>query len=408
MLINKLIYSAITQGKPKILGRIREDMVSPKDFKLIDACRAFQAKHKSLPSVDAFETTTGVSLKENEDAPEVWVEEIEKRYKTKVIEDAIIASAKDKDSAVRIFQDAIVKANADHSFRVSGYGDNPLSRYDEYVKRKGTNGITYLSTGLPELDELTFGYKEADLWVFGGTEGVGKSWILLNLINFLDNSDRGGHKNKPLLYVSCEMPISECEERLDAINAGISYNDYIAGKLSKNDERRLYQRLRTKESKIIMVDDCASFSDVKSYMALYSPAICYIDGAHLLAKDYDWTEVSKMTADMKLNARIHQIPTIVTTHLKSGKGRNPDGGSVDDFAYSKSFPRDSDIVSVLIKPAEFAFENKIGIDMVKLRRKKEHRVVIKLDPKSLEMNIIETINLTEEILDTEDDNPLAI
>ena len=191
------------------------------------------------------------------------------------------------------------------------------------------------------------GYKRADLWTIGGAEGSGKTWVLLRMVDALDELMLSAGKDRPILVVSGEMEAREMEERLDAIKCGLSYNKLSRGELGAIEERRYFNYLDSSQSLVRIVDSFDNLNDIEALITLYRPSCGFIDGSHLLSSSYEWTDIARVTANMKRITRNKKVPIINTTHLKSEKGRSADGGSLDDFAYTKGYTRDSDIVGVL-------------------------------------------------------------
>ena len=230
-----------------------------------------------------------------------------------------------------------------------------------------------------ELDIMSLGYKKADLWTIGGRESIGKTWQLLKMADALDNwmIDKG--IDRPILIVSGEMTAEELEERLDSIRCSISYQRLSSGTLNPGEERKYQRYLSGFNSNIIIVDSFDGVEDIEYFINLYRPAGVFVDGSHLFAKSYDWKDVAHVTKTMKTYTRNHKVPIINTTHLKADRGTSAKGGDLDDFAYSKGYTRDSDIVGVMFASDIMELDNQVGIDWVKVRRGSKARNVWQSD-----------------------------
>lgn len=403
MIQESLLYAILSQNNSEILFRVKEHYLSLVNKKHFLFVKDYFGKYKVLPEVDTVEQKFNISLPVTNDKADYWLAEVIKKYKDKLIETAVIDSAKDKKKAVSIMQKAILDYNSDAEIRVADYGTGAMNRLTRYQSVKNSGGISYLSTGSEDFDVIIKGYKHADLISIGGREGVGKSWLILRMAIWLDKYLKTiAHDNRPILFVTNEMDIEECEDRLDCINTGIAYDDFISGKLSKNQELKYARYLRSIKSHIKFVDDCATSADVDAYISIYNPALVFIDGSHLLSKDFDWKEMYNLTMNLKKMTRLHRVPIINTTHLKSGKGKSDDGGDVDDFAYAKGYTRDSDVVIVMYAGVEMELDNEIGLDFAKVRRGVRTKLVYRNDFKTMDFTLVSSVaNMTS--FDEEDD-----
>lgn len=367
MLTNSLIYSVIDKNDAVTLFKVKDYFVPQADRVVLEFVKDFYANYKKLPELDTVENKFSIQLIDNPENPDYWYKEILSKFKEGVVETAIIGSAKNKKKAIELFQQAIVDYNVDLDTSIAVYSDGKR-RIKSYDDRKGTGGISHLATGNADLDSFSLGYKRADLWTVGGHEGIGKTWWLLHMADWADQMLISNNIDKNILIVSGEMDCEELEERLDAIRCELSYNRLSRGGLTTAEERKYKRFLAGFESNIKIVDSFDNLKDIDYYMTVYRPAITFIDGSHLLSSSYEWTEIAKVTAGMKKLTRNRKIPIINTTHLKADRGKSASGGDIDDFAYTKGYTRDSDIVGVMYASDMMQIENKVGIDWVKARR----------------------------------------
>lgn len=555
-LIEKFLYSVIDEDDAKALFRVKDKFLLPKEQKYLSFVQDFYALYSKLPEVQTVEDKFGIKLIRNTESATYWYNEIYNAYQTSIVEDAIITSAKNKKSAIDIFQQAIIDYNSDADIQIHNYTDG-ANRLKSYRERKGTNGISYLSTGMPELDVMSLGYKKADLWTIGGSEGMGKAqpldakiltpkgfvtmgslkigdtimtsdgytqkvtgifpqglrkivelvfqddngelsytrcdynhlwscatykemsrgkysvrttrhmieltkqtsiyipeynkcnfykrrlfqvnfidepvecqcisvssknklyvtddyivthntWFLLKMANALDTWTLNNNINRKILIVSGEMTAEELEERLDAIRCHISYSRLSSGNLTAIEERKYERYLNGFESNIILVDSFDNINDVEYFISLYRPCCIFIDGSHLLSSSYEWKDISQVTKKMKTLTRNNKVPIINTTHLKADKGNSASGGSLDDFAYTKGYTRDSDIVGVMYASDIMVLDNQIGIDWVKVRRGDKYRAIWESDYDTCTTKLVE--NLTGKALASAkvgDDNSIS-
>jgi hypothetical protein len=390
MVQENLLFSVLEEKNSKLLHTIRDVYLTKKYEPQFTLVKDYFAKYGNMPDYKTVESHFGFVFNQNNSPAQYWFDELIAKYRETVIETAVVDSARDKNNAIAIFQNAIVEYNSEHDLRVQNYDTDSGSREAAYQERKKTGGITYLSTGNDDFDNFSMGYKRADLWTIAGREGLGKSWLLLRLANWLDAELKSLGIDKPVLIASCEMDNEELTERLDCIRCGIPYGDFLKGMLTPAQEFKYAKYLGRIDSNIKMVDDCMVFEDVAEYMQIYQPAAVFLDGSHQLARSYDWKDVAALTAQMKRTTRLLRTPIVNTTHLKSGKGTDSRGADLDDMAYSKGYTRDSDIVAIMYADEGMELNNQIGLDTVKIRRGSRTKIVYETDFTTMEMRTIST------------------
>lgn len=393
----KLIYSAIDRKDREGLFSTRPHLFEAKARPILIFVKDFYLKHGDWPDVDTVESKYNVRLDVNTEPVKHWLEELTERYKTRLIEDAILEAASRKVDAVEIFQKALEKYHTtgdDEGAKL--YQDDGSSRYGRYDEVKKSGGIAYLSTGEDALDAISMGYRKADLWTLAGKEGSGKTFLLLYMAYFLDMELQNIGDDREILVVTMEMDIEECEERMDAIRFHLPYGKFIRGQLS-NKQEVLYRRgLANLKSNIRFVDSIENTDDLAAYIDVYQPAAVFLDGSHLLAKDYDWKELARVTAAMKKITRNKKCPIVNTTHLKSERGSDAKGGSNDDVAYTKGYSRDSDIVGVLFANDTMQDAGQFGIHWTKIRRGKVgQKTFFEHDFDKMALTPIQGIGLTQ-------------
>lgn len=390
MLILNFLYSVITNSDEKALYKLKEKFLPPKEKAYLIFVQDFYALHSKMPDVATVEAKFNIILIVNSEPADFWFAELYQAFQNTIVEQAIITSAKNKTGAIKIFQQAIADFNTDADVEVYNYADGG-KRIKSYDERKLNKGITYLSTGMPELDGFSLGYKKADLWTIGGRESIGKTWQLLKMADALDNWMLNNGVTRPILIVSGEMTAEELEERLDSIRCQISYQRLSNGMLESGEERKFKRYLQGFESNIIIVDSFDGIDDVDFFITLYRPACIFIDGSHLLSPSYDWKDIAQVTAKMKKLTRNNKVPIINTTHLKAERGNSAKGGDLDDFAYTKGYTRDSDIVGVMFASDMMELDNKVGIDWVKVRRGNRTRTTWQSDHEKGKTTLVENI-----------------
>lgn len=393
----KLLFSAIDQQDRPGLFAVRPAMFDAKARPILLFVKDFVLKHGDWPEIDTVEQKFRVVLDPNNEKTAHWNTELIERYKVKVLEQAILDAAQDKGNAAQIFQKALERHRmTNDSEGTKQYAGNGVSRYDRYDEVKKNGGIAYLSTGEDSIDDISSGYRRADLWTLAGAEGSGKTFFLLYLAYFLDLVMQSVSSDQDILFVTMEMDIEECEERMDAIRFKLPYGPFIRGKLTTKQEMMYRRGLSNIKSNIRFVDGVDDLEDLAAYIDVYQPAAVFLDGTHLLAKSYDWQDMAKVTATLKRLTRTKHVPIINTTHVKSERGQDGNGGSNDDVAYSKGFTRDSDIVGILFANEAMRDAGQFGIHWTKIRRGKVgSKSFFEHDFNKMQLKPIQGVGLTQ-------------
>jgi len=386
-----LLYSILEKNDATTLFLVKDVYLTQRYAAQFLFVKDYYATYGKLPDIPTVEAKFSISLNANGNPATYWLKELVDKHKEGVVENAILASAKNKKNAINIFQDAIVEYNSDHEMRVVDYGMSGTNRISRYEEIKQNGGISYLSCGNADFDEFSMGYKKADLWTLAGREGLGKTWLLLQMAKWLDTVLKLSSITRPILIVSCEMDNEELSERLDCMGAKIPYGNFLRGQLTQQEELRYDKYLSRVTSNIKIVDDCVRFSDVENYMAIYQPCAVFLDGSHNLSDSYDWKDIATLTSQMKRATRVRRTPIINTTHIKGGKGKSDKGGEIDDLAYSKGYTRDSDIVAIMYADEAMELKGEIGLDTVKIRRGTRNKIIYKMDFSNMDFTVVQKL-----------------
>jgi len=116
--------------------------------------------------------------------------------------------------------------------------------------------ITGLSSGFPELDELTTGFQPADLIIVGGRPGMGKTAFALNIAQHV-----GVEHKEPVAVFSLEMSKKQLALRMLCSEAMVDSNLVRKGIINKrNDWHKLTTAAGRLSEAPIFIDDSSSTS----------------------------------------------------------------------------------------------------------------------------------------------------
>ena len=114
--------------------------------------------------------------------------------------------------------------------------------------------IQGISSGIPDLDKLTFGFKGGEMIVIAARPGMGKTAIALN---FAEAAilPRGGGPGVPTLFFSLEMPAEQLAMRMLTAYARVGSQKIRDGFAEKEDSRILGEAAITLKKAPMWIDD---------------------------------------------------------------------------------------------------------------------------------------------------------
>lgn len=260
------------------------------------------------------------------------------------------------------------------------YSDDTDKREESYEERERTEGITYLSTGSPDMDALFHGYTKNDLWTIAGKAGQGKSWLMVYLVYCLDivlrEREEKGERWGDILFINNEMGEEELKERFDCVRFKLPYQDFLSGALTGKQKRRYFRGLKNLEkekSKIRIAYSCSTIDELTTLIGLYNPSAVFIDGSYLMEgqREEGWEKITYLTRNFKRITKNFNVPIVNTTQLKRGSSKSASKFSLDgqdDIAYSSSYSQDSDVAIRMYQDADMRFHDLVGCEVVKGRR----------------------------------------
>lgn len=112
-------------------------------------------------------------------------------------------------------------------------------RYKKYIDKHNQQGLSGITTGIKQLDQLTGGWKDDDLVLLAGRTNEGKSWVGEFFAYAAWLSFVKANINAPVIYLSTEMPELEIAYRMDTFRAHFSNRALNEGRLA---EAELYHQ----------------------------------------------------------------------------------------------------------------------------------------------------------------------
>lgn len=381
-LTQKFILTCLERSDYKTFSAAKKEWFDEKEKTNYEFVKSYYRDHGELPSTEIFKDK--YKIKDSvKGRPTYFLKELKNRYIALTLTEAIpgimAKLGTDPAKGLEDMQKAISGLRTDtFTSNETSYSDYAAERYADYIERVRTKGVVHLSSGNEALDKMTYGYRKADLITIGGRSGVGKSWLILLLALWLEGVLNDADIEKPILFITNEMPEDEVTERIDCIKFKLPYEDFMKGELSRVERKRYesgLNRLKHKGSKIKIVYNCSTIDELNVLIDMHDPAIVFIDGSYMMEGDMGegWEKITYVTRNLKKTAKLKSVPIINTTQLRKSTGKTSSKLSTDgqdDFAYSQSYAQDSDIAIRLYQDVDMVFNSEIGMDVVKGRRVK--------------------------------------
>ncbi|MFN0280237.1 MAG: replicative DNA helicase [Pyrinomonadaceae bacterium] len=256
----------------------------------------------------------------------------------------------------KIFE--IAEARTKQSFsRINPIADRVVARVKEYAAGEGT-GITGLSTGFRDLDELTSGLQRTDLVIVAGRPSMGKTAFCLTV------AQNAALQSKAVVALfSLEMSKEQLVTRMLSSEAHINAHRFRTGHLMSNEWERLAGAIGTLSDTRIFIDDTPGISALEIRAKSRRLAaeqkqldLIVVDYLQLMGSgsgrrnDNRQQEVSQISRELKALAKEMDTPVLALSQLsRAPEARNPPKPLMSDLRESGSIEQDADVVAFIYR-----------------------------------------------------------
>ncbi len=253
---------------------------------------------------------------------------------------------------------ALAEARTNQSFsRIAPIADRVLARVKEYAKGEGT-GITGLSTGFRELDEMTSGLQRTDLVIIAGRPSMGKTAFCLTL-----GQNAALYSRAVVAIFSLEMSKEQLVTRMLASEAHINAHRFRTGHLMSNEWEKLAGAIGTLSDARIFIDDTPGISALEIRAKCRRLAaeqkqldLIVVDYMQLMGSgagrrnENRQQEVSQISRELKGLAKEMDVPVVALSQLsRAPEARNPPKPLMSDLRESGSIEQDADVVGFIYR-----------------------------------------------------------
>ncbi len=226
---------------------------------------------------------------------------------------------------------------------------------------------TGIPSGLDNLDDLTYGFQDAEFIIIGARPSVGKTALAMTMASYIAID-----KQIPTAFFSLEMSDMQLTQRLIASRARINSNKMRSANLSTMDYKKIAETCgKLYDAPFYMVDmPNMKLLDLRAMARQlagdpYNVKIIFIDYLTLITGENPaiprHEQIAEISRSLKSLARELNIPVVALSQLtRDAEGKKP---GLSDIRESGSLEQDADVVMFLHRErAETKDDNNETID----------------------------------------------
>lgn len=218
-----------------------------------------------------------------------------------------------------------------------------------------TDGLSGMTTGFREIDEITTGLKPGNLIIVAGRPAMGKSAFMMNLAEAaLLNSDG------PVLAFSLEMSRKEIMTRNLAGLARVNLGHLNKGTATADELQRIATATTVLHDKPFFIDESGYLTTsmirarARRVVRTHGPmSMIVVDYLQLMSepgKENKQQEISEISRKLKAIAKEFKCPVVAGSQLNRGVEQRPDKRPLmSDLRESGAIEQDADIVMALYR-----------------------------------------------------------
>jgi replicative DNA helicase len=216
--------------------------------------------------------------------------------------------------------------------------------------KMSSSGVTGLSSGFIDLDNLLTGFHAGELIVLAARPGVGKTALAMNMAMHAALKE-----NRAVGIFSLEMPSEQLLMRLLAAEARVDMKKLRGGRLTALDEEKFQENAARLYAAPLYIDDTGSLSpfDLRAKARRLKQkdnrlgllVIDYLQLMHLKGAESRQLEVSEISRSLKMLAKELSVPIVALSQLSRKVEERKDGRPMlSDLRESGAIEQDADVV----------------------------------------------------------------
>jgi replicative DNA helicase len=284
------------------------------------------------------------------------------------------------DEATRRIEGISDRTNyAEREHTVTETSRTALELY-EHRKRLSKEGIkTGITTGIHDLDRATNGgWRSGQLIILAARPAMGKTALALH---FAKQAAKAG---TPVLIFSLEMDNQALTNRLLFSECEISAERFASGKLTDDEEAKLFKARERLYGLPVTIDDTASISvhqmrnRARNAKIKRSCGLVIIDYLQLIDmrnqnKAYNREqEVAQVSRAAKIMAKELEIPVILLSQLsREVEKRGAKIPILSDLRESGAIEQDADVVAFIHRPEYYNKDSEKGKGIIRIAKQRD-------------------------------------
>ena len=227
--------------------------------------------------------------------------------------------------------------------------------------------ITGVSTGFPNLDEMTSGLQNGEMIVIAARPSMGKTALALNMAENMVLRD------VPVALFSLEMSRQQLTQRLLSSRASVSGHNIRRNMLSDRDMEAILQAANDLMQRPLYIDDTPGLTimqlraKARRLKQSHNIGVVFVDYLQLMTSgrrvESRQQEVSEISRGIKALARELNIPVVCLSQLnRAAEQREGHRPRMSDLRESGSIEQDADVVTMLHRESYYHMNDQTWIE----------------------------------------------
>ena len=266
----------------------------------------------------------------------------------------------DIDDFLASMEQRVFSLGDEQNVRTSVPFREPIQHAMEQIQRMLSHEeMDGLHSGYKDLDQLTNGFKPAEMIVIAARPSVGKTSLAMNIVENVAFAPKYEADPKNILVFSLEMSATSLAMRMICGRAKVNMNDLRRGFVPKRDAETLNAISREFQQASLWVDDTSGLSinqiraKARRLKTRKKIHLIVIDYLQLISGDARAqsreNQISEISRGLKAMAKELDVPVIVLSQLNRDSEKERRDPRLSDLRESGSIEQDADIVMLLGK-----------------------------------------------------------
>ena len=266
----------------------------------------------------------------------------------------------DIDDFLASMEQRVCSLGDEQNVRTSVPFREPIQHAMEQIQRMLSHEeMDGLHSGYKDLDQLTNGFKPAEMIVIAARPSVGKTSLAMNIVENVAFAPKYEADPKNILVFSLEMSATSLAMRMICGRAKVNMNDLRRGFVPKRDAETLNAISREFQKASLWVDDTSGLSinqiraKARRLKTRKKIHLIVIDYLQLISGDARAqsreNQISEISRGLKAMAKELDVPVIVLSQLNRDSEKERRDPRLSDLRESGSIEQDADIVMLLGK-----------------------------------------------------------